>query len=66
MSTEQPKNTEQPRESQVDHGEVNRRADDSADPVGATSRWGQPVTIAGAVVVVLALLWAIFASGWFL
>lgn len=58
--------TEQPNESRVDHGEVNRRAGESADPVGATSRWGQPVTIAGGVVVVLALLWAIFASGWFL
>lgn len=34
--------------------------------VGPTSRWGKPVTIAGAVLVVLAFLWAIFASGWFL
>lgn len=57
--------TQQPHEPQVDRGEVHRRAGESADTVGATSRWGQPVTIAGAVVVVLALLWAIFASGWF-
>ncbi|HVM12941.1 MAG TPA: hypothetical protein VM287_01240 [Egibacteraceae bacterium] len=62
MSTDQ----SQPQETRVDHGEVNQRAGDAADTVGATSRWGQPVTIAGAVLVVLALLWAIFASGWFL
>lgn len=58
--------SEQPNESRVDHDEVKRRADESGDPVGATSRWGQPITIAGAVLVVLALLWAILASGWFL
>lgn len=56
----------QPQENRVDHSEVKARGDDAADTVGATSRWGQPVTIAGAVVVVLSLLWAIFASGWFL
>lgn len=39
--------------------------DANADPVGPTSRWGKPVTIAGAVVVGLAILWAIVASGWF-
>ncbi|HVM00389.1 MAG TPA: hypothetical protein VM324_13940 [Egibacteraceae bacterium] len=56
--------SEQPKETNVNHGEVHDRAGQSADPVGATSRWGKPVTIAGAVVVVLAILWAIFAGGW--
>lgn len=34
--------------------------------VGPTSRWGKPVSIAGAVLIVLAVLWAVFASGWLL
>lgn len=49
-------------------GERDSRVDPEGPPessVGPTSRWGKPVTIAGAVLVVLALLWAIFASGWF-
>lgn len=37
-----------------------------ADTVGATSRWGKPVTIGGAIAVVVVLVWAIIASGWFL
>lgn len=62
MSVDEP----QPEESKVDRSEVDRREDESPDPAGPTSRWGKPVTIAGAVVVALAILWGIIAGGWIL
>lgn len=52
----------QPNEREVDRAEVSRRAHAGPSPAGPTSRWGKPVTIAGAVVVALALLWAIVAG----
>ncbi len=53
-------------EKRVDHAEVHRREQTSTDPVGPGSSTGKPILIAGYVVAGLAILWAIFFSGFVL
>lgn len=53
-------------EKGVDHGEVHRREQTSTEQVGPGSSTGKPILIAGYVVAALAILWAIFFSGFVL
>jgi len=52
-----------PDKEHVDHAEVARRERRSNKAVGPLSRFGGPITIAGLAVAIVALIYAIVASG---